>query len=380
LRILMDYRPALRVRSGVGEYAHGLASSYLTLQRSRPLALRHELTLFSSSWKDRLDRAAVPGAAVCDRRVPVGLLNFAWHRLEWPPIERLAGGGVDVAHSLHPLLLPARRAAQVVTVHDLDFLDHPERTTAEIRRDYASLAGPHARRADQVVAVSRFTAGEVERRLDVPRERISLVSPGAPSWTARDRPPADGYLLFLGTLEPRKNVGTLLDAYARLLGRRPAAPDLVLAGAVPSSAAPLVAELGRPPLAGKARAIGYVDPDSREALYRGARLMVLPSFIEGFGLPALEAMTAGVPVVAASRGSLPEVLDDAGLLFDPEDAEALAAALDRALTDTAWADAAVERGLARARQYTWDAAARALDDAYQRAVEVRQARDRRADG
>src|SRR5207245_10794964 len=100
--------------------------------------------------------------------VPVRLLNFAWHRLGWPPIERFAGP-VDVAHSLHPLLMPARHAARIVTVHDLDFLDHPERTRAEIRRDYASLAPAHAGEAGAVIAVSEFTRRDVERRLGVPR-------------------------------------------------------------------------------------------------------------------------------------------------------------------------------------------------------------------
>src|SRR5215218_4626753 len=119
------------------------------------------LVLFSSSWKDRLQTGRVSGAEVVDVRVPVRLLNFAWHRLEWPPVERLAGN-VDVAHSTHPLLLPARpRAVKVVTVYDLDFLDHPGRTRAEIRRDYPALAGSHARRADLVVVISAHTAEQV---------------------------------------------------------------------------------------------------------------------------------------------------------------------------------------------------------------------------
>src|SRR5688572_15168611 len=101
------------------------------------------LTVFSASWRDRLDPGAVPGARVCDRRLPVRLLNFAWHRLGTPPIEQLVKMPVDVAHSPHPLLTPAIAAAQFVTIHDLDFLDHPERTRAEVRRDYPALAASH---------------------------------------------------------------------------------------------------------------------------------------------------------------------------------------------------------------------------------------------
>ncbi len=109
----------------------------------------------------------LPGVRIVDRRVPVAALNFAWHRLRWPPIEALAGGEYDIAHSPHPLLLPARSAAQVVTIHDLHFLSHPERTSAEIRRDYPALVRAHARLADRIIVVSRFVAGEVQRVLGI---------------------------------------------------------------------------------------------------------------------------------------------------------------------------------------------------------------------
>ena len=144
--------------------------------------------------------------------------------------ELLTGQQFDVVHSMHPLLLPARHAAQVVTIHDLNFLRHPERTRAEIRRDYPALAREHAHRADRVIVVSAFTAADVVRLLDVPMDRISICSPGGPAWRPRESAPAGGYLLFFGTLEPRKNLGALLDAYTELADRRPDLPELVLAG------------------------------------------------------------------------------------------------------------------------------------------------------
>jgi len=158
VRVLIDYRPALRERSGVGEYTHELARALLALYPRSADGDSLELTLFSSSWKDRLSPAPeLAGAARIDRRVPVSVLNLAWHRLGWPPIEVVAGGRFDVAHSSHPLLMPSQDAAQIVTIHDLDFLAHPERTGAEIRRDYPHLVGKHARRADAVI-VSSATA------------------------------------------------------------------------------------------------------------------------------------------------------------------------------------------------------------------------------
>jgi glycosyltransferase involved in cell wall biosynthesis len=373
VRVLLDYRSALRSRSGVGEYAHRLATALLDVGRSeRAPAL--DLTLFSSSWKDRLRiDPDLDGVRSVDRRVPVALLNFMWHRLGWPPAETIAGRAFDVTHSLHPLLMPARAAAQVVTIHDLNFLAHPERTRAEIRRDYPALTRDHAHRADAIIVPSRFTSAEVQRQLDVPASRIEVCSPGAPDWPARNAAPASGYVLFFGTLEPRKNVGTLLDAWERLLRRREM-PELVLAGQATPESRPWLERIARPPLGGRVRHIGYVDPASRRALYEGALLLVQPSFEEGFGIPVLESMTIGLPVVAANRGALPEVLGDAGLLFEAEDADALASAVERMLTDVGLWSAAVSKGTARARAFRWTETARRVLGVYKQAVARRAER------
>jgi glycosyltransferase involved in cell wall biosynthesis len=378
VRVLIDYRPALRQRSGVGEYTHQLVRALLAAfppaARDAPL----DVTLFSSSWKDRLrlSNGDLAGAGAVDRRVPVGVLNFAWHRLRWPSAETLAGRTFDVTHSLHPLILPSKRAAQVVTIHDLNFLAHPERTRAEIRRDYPALAPEHARRADGVIVISRFTAAEVERRLGVPADRITVCVPGAPDWSPRASAPAGGgYVLFLGTLEPRKNVGALLEAYESLLTRR-AMPPLVLAGQATAESQPWLERIARAPLKGVVRHIGYVDPGKRRELYESARLLVQPSFEEGFGLPVLEAMTLGVPVVAANRGALPEVLGDAGPLVDPDEPDELASAIERMVDDSAYAAACASKGPLRARQFRWDDTAHRVYEAYQRAIERRAERSR----
>jgi glycosyltransferase involved in cell wall biosynthesis len=363
----MDYRPALRLRTGVGEYAHQLASALVDV-----LSREDELVLFSSSWKDRLDPGVLPGATVVDSKVPVKVLNYAWHRLEWPPVEWLAGR-VDVAHAMHPLLIPARHAARLVTIHDLYFLDRPEGTTAEIRRDYARLAAHHAQRADAVVVNSSHTADQVQRRLGVEPGRMFVCPPGAPAWTPRTASPPRGPVLFIGTLGPRKNVGRLLKAYEALAGRVPDMPLLLLAGRITSGSAPILAALQRPSLASHVRHIGYVSEDRRERLFREASVLVLPSLDEGFGIPVLEAMTMGVPVVAANRGALPDLLGDAGLLVDPEDEGAIGAAIERLLTDPALAAECARRGRARAEGFTWESSARRLAQAYTAAIENRSA-------
>ena len=377
MRLLIDYRAALRQPSGVGEYARQLVSGLLALKRETALPL--DVTIFSSSWKDRL---ALPegmnGVTVIDQRIPVSLLNFTWHRFGWPVVEALTDGLYDVVHSLHPLLLPSRWAAQVITIHDLYFLAHPERTRAEIRRDYAPLAQVHAERADCIVVPSHFTAREVERHFRIGADRIVICPPSAPPWRPRSAAPGDGCILFVGTLEPRKNVGTLLDAYARLADRTPSGgagairplPELVLAGAAQPEASTWLDRLKHPPLVGRVRHIGYVDPSKRRQIYEGALMLVQPSFEEGFGLPALEAMAAGVPVVAANRGAAPEVVGEAGLLVDPEDPVQMAAAISRLLDEPGLAAACTKAGVARAARFGPSAMAERALKAYGLAIDA----------
>jgi glycosyltransferase involved in cell wall biosynthesis len=353
VRILLDYRPALRQRTGVGEYVHELTGALLRNAGDPPDAL----TLFSSSWHDRVDRAALPGADVSDHHLPVRILNYLWHRHQWPSVELLTGHEFDVVHAAHPIRLPSHRAAQVVTVHDLDFLRHPERTRAEIRRDYPTLAPTHIREADAVIAVSAFTAADIETMTGRPASQVVVAPLGRPSWPRREAEPSDGVLLFFGTLEPRKNVGGLLDAYERLVSRRSTAglptPSLVLAGGPGDGADALITRTREGVLRGHVEVLGYVDPDKRVETYGRALVVVMPSHAEGFGLPALEAMTLGIPVVAADAGALPEVLGGAGLLCRAGDPAALSAALETVIDDPGLRNRMRESGWQRAQDFSW---------------------------
>ena len=362
MRIVLDYRPALRERTGVGEYVHGMASA-LRAQLNRD----DSLVLFSSSLRDRLDPAAVQGASTLDARVPVRALNFAWHRLAWPPIETFTGPA-DIVHAAHPLMIPSRGAVRVITIHDLDFLDHPERTRAEIRRDYPVLAPDHARRAEIVAVNSRYTASQVKERLGVPVDRIVVCRPGAPRVARRNEPEALGPVLFIGTIEPRKNLDVLFRAYARVLTGRPGVPPLVVAGGTVEHSPAILQRLKEAPLAGHVRQVGYVNEPQRRQLLEQASMLVVPSLEEGFGLPALEAMTMGVPVIASRRGALPEVVGDAGTLVDALDDVAFAAAIDALLADPERRRMHADAGVARAREFSWDEGAARLMAAYRTAV------------
>ncbi len=370
MRIIIDYRPSLRERTGVGEYVHEMAVAFAALASDAG----DELTLFSSSRKDRLPPGVIDGARSVDRRIPVRVLNLAWHRLEWPPIERVARGRFDIAHSGHPLLMPASHAAQVITIHDLDFLEHPERTSREIRRDYPALIRDHARRADLVVVSSKKTHAHVKTELGLEEEQLALCPAGAPGWPPRDPTERGTYLLFVGTLEPRKNIGALLDAYERLAERRSDTPPLHIAGRQTLESAEWLERIARPPLAGRVRDLGYVAADQRRAMYAGAAALVIPSLNEGFGLTALEAMATGVPVIASNRGSLPELVGDAGVLFEPDNVEGLAAALETMAFDADAAKSHSARGVTRAADFSWTRSAAELRRGYERAIRRRAAR------
>ncbi len=372
MRILVDYRPALRERTGVGEYVHELSKALAAQVDGHQ---NDEIALFTNSWKDRpaptLASEMPSPVRIVDVKVPVRGLMWAWNRLEWPPVEWFAGA-VDVVHSQSPLLIPATNAAQAVTVHDLDFLRHPEQMTAEIRRDYPALARAHAARAHAVIVSSQYAAAEVTRELQLDSARVHVCPPGTPSWSdevrrrrASVRP---RHILFLGTLNLRKNVGTLLEAYARLRGRRLDALPLVLAGHRTPASARWEARCEQEPLRGHVSITGYVDTAQRMELYAHAAMLILPSYEEGFGLPVLEAMACGVPVIVSSRGSLPEVAGPAATPIDPDDADAFAREME-AVLDGDVADR-VTAGLTQASAYDWTACAAAARRAYQSAIEA----------
>ena len=199
--------------------------------------------------------------------------------------------------------------------------------------------------------------------------------PGRP----RTNWPKDGHILFVGSVAPRKNIGTLLDAYARLLQRQMDVPSLVLVGPPTPQASQWLDALERQPLRGRVRCTGYLSKDELKGYYEGACVLVLPSFNEGFGLPALEAMTVGVPVIVSDQGALPEIVGDAGLVVDPTQPDAIADAIAQMITDDAFAKSCAARGVARSAVYSWQASARSLQHAYEKAVAVTADRRRSTD-
>jgi glycosyltransferase involved in cell wall biosynthesis len=341
VRIALDVSPLSHPRTGIGNYLRGSIAGL-----AEAAAGAHELVAFAPTSPQGL--RAIPAAL---EGVPLDLrlrfLPFAhfwrqgWSRLGRPPVERFLGP-VDVLHFSDWMYPPQRGGVRATTIHDLVPLRHPEWVQGRTRRMHGAKYRNAARTCDVVFANSEFTRREVVELLGVPAERVRVAYPGVGERFAPDGPRADldgPYLLAVGTLEPRKNLATAQRA-AELVGLRLAVVGAHGWGGVEAEGS-----------------VGRVSDERLAELYRGAEAFVYPSRFEGFGMPIVEAMASGVPVVASSHASLDEASGDAALRADPDDPTAFAAALERALGER---DELVRRGLAHAARFSWLETGRAL--------------------
>lgn len=284
------------------------------------------------------------------------------------------GARFDVIHSPSFLMpLWRGRSRHVLSVHDLTFFSMPLRHNA-LRRSRAFRAAVAAgiRRADLLCVPSHATRDDLARRFPEAAERVRVVPYGVDArFFVRDgnaEPPGPPYILFVGTIEPRKSVTTLIEAYRLLRDADAAAPDLVLAGRFGWNAGEVRRQLEAPDLAPSVRVLGYVRDDELPRLYRGAVLFVYPSWGEGFGFPPLEAMAAGVPVIAGRNSALEENLAGAAELVPAGDAAALAATLRRLLDDERRREALTRMGTERAAAFRWEETARRTVACYRELV------------
>jgi glycosyltransferase involved in cell wall biosynthesis len=309
-------------------------------------------------------------------------MHILWQRLRLPLPVQWVTGPLDLFHSPDFVLPAVGRTPTILTVHDLSFMRVPQHFVLGFR-DYLEGAVTRAVvKAKHILADSESTRHDLVELLDVAPEGVTVLYPGVES---RFRPVEDEealervrtrynlplhFVLSLGTLQPRKNFDGLIRAFRRLLAVRGgetafAELDLVIVGGKGWMYEDILALVGDARLRGRVHLPGFVDDADLPALYTLARAFAFPSWYEGFGLPVLEAMACGTPVVAADNSSLPEVVGKAGLLVEAGDADALAAALARLLTDEALRVHLVRAGHKRARRFTWEAAAQKLLSTYQ---------------
>jgi glycosyltransferase involved in cell wall biosynthesis len=366
LDVAFDATPLLGTKAGVGAFCTGALAALAAVDDVRVRA-------FAVSWRrrGRIVEHLPPGVAVVDRSMPARPVHRAWRLTSLPPIEWFTGR-TDVVHGTNFIVPPARRAARVVTVHDLTTVRFPEMCD-----DYTQTFPPLVRRAIRqgawVHTPSAFVREEVVELLGAAPERVRAVHHGVPPVEcssassvagAGSGPVPDGpYVLALGTVEPRKDVATLVRAFDQVAGRHRDL-SLVVAGRAGWGMERFEAAVAASPWRERVVRLGYVSQAHRSRLLRGATLFAFPSVYEGFGFPPLEAMVAGVPVVTTTAGSLPEVVGDGAELVEPGDADALASAIDRLLVDDGARADLVARGRQRTRAFSWRECAAGLAALY----------------
>ncbi len=367
MRIGIDTRLIFYQKAGIGQYILRLTQALSQIDHE------DEFILFQSR-KDKTSLVSAP--------------NFKHHSL-WTPshhrFERLAMSAelapysLDVLHSPDFIQPSCIRFPSVITVHDLAFLLYPHFLTKQSAR-YYSQVDLASRRASRIIAVSESTKRDIIRLLGVPAERVTVIYEAAhPMFKPLDHDEArrhvaarygidEDFVLFVSTIEPRKNLPTLLEAFRRLLDIYHVQATLAVAG----NPGWLVDEMNgivtKLHLTECVKFLGPPSTDELLYLYNAARVLALPSFYEGFGLPPLEAMACGTPVVVSNTSSLPEVVGDAGQLVDPNDVEAWSVALWRVLTDKDLRDEMCEKGLRRNAMFSWERAAALHLEVYRQAA------------
>jgi len=339
-RVAIDGRALVGNRTGIGVHAAELTSR-----------LGLELPPVIVSHKEIADRE---GLESCRFVVDRAMRGVYWQQLILPRVVKREQ--CDVLWGPHATLPISLSIPAVVSIHDLTSITMPHRHRLKTILSFNTFIRRSLEKASKIAAVSRLAADEVIRGFGISPSKIEIVPNGVSDYftPGEARESTGPFILYTGTLEPRKGIGELLAAWSSLPGRR---PKLVLAGDPGWGTSPLLRRYRDSIASGAIEVRGFVDRETLRALYRDCALFVYPSHFEGFGLPPLEAMACGAPVVAARGGAIPDTVGDAALLVAPGDTDALRAAIVRVLSDATLATDLTARGHARAALFRWETSA-----------------------
>ena len=368
MRIAVDARPLAHPFTGIGRYTESLLK--------RLVQTGHQWFLYS-------DRAITPRFPIGDRvqlrtgqASPGSAMSLFYSQLVFPRWAR--GDCVDLFWSPrhHLPLSLSNRVAGVVTVHDLVWKRYPETMHDRNRVLERLLMGPSLRSAERVICVSDFTAAEVAAEYPEVSGRCTVIpeaaEPLAAGYEEKYPLPEAPYLLFVGTLEPRKNLPRLLAAYARAVARNQIEQHLLIVGAQGWGGQDLPRLISRLGMQDRVLLKGRVSDAELRDLYAGSTGLLMPSLYEGFGLPALEAMQHGVPVIAGNCGALPEVVGKGGLLVDPHCEATLADAIVRLCRDQSLHQSLAGEAIKRAAQFKWEQATQQTLQSFEDTLQLRQ--------
>ncbi len=403
MKIGIDYTSAATQGAGIGRYTRELIRALLALPSDNSYS-------FFYASRNRIEQSAISGQRSAVRRLPFHdkWLMRVWQRLQIPIPVELIVGKVDLFHSPDFTLPPTLPGVPtLLTVHDLSFIRDPDSAWPSLRAFLNKAVPRSVRRATHVLADSQATKDDLVELFGTPAEKITVLYSGVEARFApvRDQAEIDRvcakyqlprpFILSVGTLQPRKNYGRLIEAFAEVIkhperspagakpkdatvrdasfdstafrsGRLTPGWHLVIAGGKGWMAEPIFEQVKRSGLEGRVHFPGFVDDADLPALYSAADLFAYVSLYEGFGLPLLEAMACGTPVIGSRASSLPEVMGDAGLPVDPLDVDMIAHALREMIDQPELRARSIGLGLERAKLFTWDKAARELLAIYDR--------------
>lgn len=372
MRIGFDIRPFLKEETGVGVYFKNLLFYLSEIDQD------NEYFLFSSSLKDRFLPTNVPPFVklnFCDFHFPVKAVNFFWYKTGWPPLDYFFRTRLDLTHSPTPLILPTR-GKKIVTVYDLFFMDYPNMADRLAKRNFFNKIEYSVHEADSIVTISMFTKKRLQERFDIESSKIKVIYLGIDRDVWKEISEEDlervrsiynlpsSFLLFVGALEPRKNLLNLVEAL-KIVHEKFEAIPLVLVGRKGQDYKNVMERIRKFKLESWVSWVGYVEGKELKSFYRLASLFVLPSLCEGFGLPLLEAMACQVPIVISKTSALPEIAQDAAIYFDPHKPEDIAEKIILALQDEDLKERLVAKGEKRVLDFDWRATARGTLKLYQ---------------
>ncbi len=364
--------------SGIGEYTFNLLTALIKEDKS------NDYVLFYNSAKDlsgRLPKFDQANVSYVGRRLPNKLINYGLFKtLHWPRVDQLVNKHFDVFWMPHLNFMAWPMAKNFLTVHDLSFLRYREFFSAHNNFWHNQLKAPKLiQGADKIIAISANTKQDIVELTGVSPDKVAVVYSGVAESYSRLEPadprlvavknkyqlPAK-FILYLGTIEPRKNLVGLIEAYNYLRQTYPELAEfkLVLAGGDGWKFKAVYQAAKVSPFSQDIKFLGYVEAEDKCPLYNLASVFAFPSFYEGFGFPPLEAMASGTPVVASFVSSIPEVLGTAGLLIDPYDLREIGEALAQVLLNQNLADSLSQRGLVRAQEFTWQKTAKQYLDIF----------------
>lgn len=364
MKITVDVQPLLGQKAGVGYYISGLIHGLAKVDRQN----QYQLSIFD--FKRRASRIPLPGPNFKIKKsfIPGRLVSLIWKKNSWPTYDFFFGDS-DVYHFPNFVIRPLKKGRSVVTIHDVSFLRYPQFTEPKNLRFLKSKIEETLRVADQIIVDSFFTKEELLSFFKVPEDRVHVIHLGLndefkPSSSIQKK----SAILFVGTLEPRKNLETLFKSFKIFLDRTNSDVSLLIAGMKGWLYEGIFKSLEGHRYRDKIQFLDYVSDEDLPKLYQSASLFIYPSFYEGFGLPPLEAMACGVPVIASKRGSLPEVLGNAPKWINPYNPEELSFAIEEVLTDTRLRESLIRNGFDQAKKFDWEKAAYETLQVYQKAL------------